>query len=126
LYTALSRDGAIAEYEKVKRAYKSAGLPRSHPRDLVSIDVEVEPVLDLTNKRIRQACGVSLAMITGDSQESLETCRQVADLARARAYRAVLSPSAALRDAKNLNIYLEGMAAQLRIRKGKYRMRLPD
>jgi len=125
LYTALTRAGAIAEYEKVRRAYKDFGVPRGRPKDLVSIEVQVHPVLDLTDRRMRRTLGVSLSMITGDDDGDLETCRQLADLARAKGYRAILSPSAALSGSCNLNIYIDGRASDLRIAKGTHRERLP-
>ena len=121
LYTSLSREGAIAEYRKVAGGYVGLASSDAEKKDLVSILVRVEPVLDLTDRSVRRRYGVSLAMLTGDSDESLETCRSIADLARAQGYRAILSPSAALRGAANLNIYLEGRAANLRLREGPSR-----
>jgi hypothetical protein len=81
----------------------------------------VTPVLDLTDRAVRREWGVTLGALTGDSDGSLEACRSIADLARASGYRAILSPSAALRGAANLNVYLEGLAEELQLRAGKVR-----
>ncbi|MEJ7809783.1 MAG: RES family NAD+ phosphorylase [Gemmatimonadaceae bacterium] len=117
LYTTLTRDGAVAEHRK---AAHHAGLdPReTEPRDLVSILVTVAPVLDLTDARVRRRYQVTLAALRGDDEGDLETCRMIADIARAEGYRAILSPSAARRGAQNLTIYLEGRAAKLRLVEG--------
>jgi len=118
LYTALTREGAIAEYRKVVGKYVELAASEDDKRDVVSIRVHVELVLDLTDSRVRDEYRASLITLTGDHEADLETCRSIADLARARPYRAILSPSAALEGAVNLNIYLEGRAAELRLWEG--------
>lgn len=120
LYTALSREGAIAEYEKA-REHTWLAADDDEKRDVVSILVRVEPVLDLTRRLVRRAFRVSLAPLTGDTEDCLERCHALADRARGEGYRAILSPSAALRGGTNLNIYLEGRAADLRLREGSHR-----
>jgi len=118
LYTALTRDGTVAEYAKVRDGYVGLAASDDDMRDLVSIHVMVEPVLDLTDSAVRERYGADLATLVGDEEADLETCRSIADLARAEGYRAIMSPSAALPGAVNLNIYLEGRAADLRLRDG--------
>jgi RES domain-containing protein len=109
LYTALTPEGALAEWAKYLRA--SAVTPHSSaPRDLVSIELRVEPVLDLTSPAILRKLGITRATITGDTDEDLETCRAIADLARQQGCHAILSPSAALPGAVNLNLYVDGRA----------------
>ena len=61
---------------------------------------------------------------TGDSDDDLESCRIVAVLARLEGYDAILSPSAALRGAKNLNLYIDGRADHLRLMDGPDRVPL--
>ena len=109
LYTALTPDGALAEWAKYLRA---AGVPvdASARRDLVSLDLRVEPVLDLTSAAVRRKLGVQLATITGDAPEDLESCRAIADLARQQGYVGILSPSAALPGSTNLNLFVDGRA----------------
>jgi hypothetical protein len=121
LYTALTREGAAAEYRKV--VGRHAGLAESDDakRDLASLEVRVTPVLDLTDRAVRRAWGVTLEALTGDSDGSLEACRSIADRARASGLRAILSPSAALRGAANLNVYPEGRADELQLRAGATR-----
>lgn len=53
LYTALSREGAIAEYRKVLGEYVGLAASDDEKRDVVSIHVSVEPVLDLTEAATR-------------------------------------------------------------------------
>lgn len=76
-------------------------------RDLVCLDVSIqeEKLLDLSSQATRNAWGVRRAEIRGDSFAHKRICREIADLARRRKYRAILSPSAADDDAVNLNIY---------------------
>jgi RES domain-containing protein len=109
LYTALTPDGALAEWAKYLRC---AGVAPnlSSARDLVSIEVRVDPVLDLTSPEVLRHVGIQAEMLTGDGDDGLEVCRTLADLARQRGYHAILSPSAALSGAVNLNLYFDGRA----------------
>jgi filamentous hemagglutinin len=88
----------------------------------VSIDVEVQPVLDLRDAGTRRSLGISLARITGDEPADLDACRAVADWARGQGYRAVLAPSAAAKGGTTLAIYLEGPADELRLEAGQERI----
>jgi RES domain-containing protein len=109
LYTALSEEGALGEAAKYLR--RAGVAPKfSPPRDLVSLRVRVEPVMDLTVASVRRTLGVSLSTLTGDDEMDLETCRSVADLAKQQQYCAILSPSAALSGSTNLNLYIDGRA----------------
>ena len=105
LYTALTRDGAIAEYAKVRGDYVGLAISDDAKRDLVTILVTVTPVLDLTDAATRERYAIDPTTLVGDEEADLETCRSIADLARAEGYRAILSPSAALAGGVNLNIY---------------------
>jgi RES domain-containing protein len=120
LYTSLSREGVVAEYGKELRRL---GLEASadQAKDLVSLNVGVARVLDLTDVHERERFGVSLDTLTGDEEDDLESCRLVADLARLGGYDAILSPSAALAGQRNLNLYIDGRADHLSLLEGPER-----
>jgi RES domain-containing protein len=120
LYTSLSRDGALAEYAKELRGL---GIESSadRPKDVVTLNVRVARVLDLTDAGRRERFGISLDTLTGDSEDDLESCRLVADMARLAGFDAILSPSAALAGARNLNLYIDGRADHLRLTEGPER-----
>lgn len=112
LYTALTREGALAEYRKYLHQAGLAASPR--PRDLVSVEVRrVEPVLDLTLEEERKRLGILPGTLTGDEPEELEACRTLADWARARGFQGLLVPSAAAPGEVNLVIYIDGPAKNL-------------
>lgn len=117
LYTSLTREGARAEYDKeLIRSGIDAAMDQR--RDLVSLEVSVARVLDLTELAVRRRLGVNLAQLTGDAPDDLETCRLIADLARLDGYDAILSPSAALERARNLNLYIDRRADHMRLMEG--------
>lgn len=116
LYTATSRGGAVAEWQRyVERA--GPGTDR-RPRDVVSIVVRVRPVADFTDHTFCRRFGVTLAQLTGDADADWEACRTLADVLRAERYRALHAPSAALTGTANLIIYLEGAADDLLLNEG--------
>ncbi|MGH7647515.1 MAG: RES family NAD+ phosphorylase [Gemmatimonadaceae bacterium] len=117
LYTSLSPDGARAEYAK-ELARLGIGAADDQPKDLVSLDVGVSRVLDLTDATVRKRLRVARAALTGDTSGDLETCRLVADLARLDGYDAILSPSAARAGARNLNLYIDRRADHVRLMEG--------
>ena len=123
LYTSLSSDGARAEYTKELRRI-GIDAATDQPKDLVSLTVSVARVLDLTDAARRNHFGVALETLTGDTDDDLESCRIVADLARLEGYDAILSPSAALDVARNLNLYIDGRADHLRLMDGPDRIAL--
>jgi len=107
LYTALTPEGAIAELDK--HAALFGGPAR---RDLVSLRVAVDGVLDLTHARTRARCGIALAALTGDASTDLAACRALARRAvlggdAGVSYGAILAPSAALAGGVNLIVYVE-------------------
>jgi RES domain-containing protein len=107
IYTSLTADGARAEYRKyLNRAgiYK-IGLLKS--RELVSLLVEVNPVMDLTNAKT-SPISPKETFLTSDDPEDLQACRSLADTIRAQGYAGILAPSAALGDETNLVIYIDG------------------
>jgi RES domain-containing protein len=118
LYTSLTRAGAIAEYHKELAKVSGISAEEDHPRDLVSIHIMASRVLDLTKPAVRKSIGVSLDTITGDRMPDIEACRAIADLARLQGYNGILSPSAAADGMKNLNLYIDGRADDVRLMEG--------
>jgi RES domain-containing protein len=104
LYTTLTVETAIAEFRKLLATY-GAGPHMVSPRDLVSIDVRLDPVLDLRSQRVRRTLRMSPKDLRGDSPSDLEACRRVADWARAEGHVALLAPSAPDRSGTVLAIY---------------------
>lgn len=113
LYTALTRDGALAEFAKLRGLYGSAVTAR----EVVSIEVRrLEPILDLTDpatyKVTARAAGEhpNAALLLSDSDAALEHCRMIADQARDQGCTGLIVPSAALRGGHNLVIYFDVVA----------------
>lgn len=123
LYTATTREGAIAEYRK---AVTRIGPAAFGPRDLVSLDVVVEPVCDLTRPSARRYYGLTLRQARGDRPDDLAACRRVADAARRDGHVALLVPSSAAPKDTNLVIYPDGPASAYDLRDGPDRDPLPD
>lgn len=117
LYTSCSADGALAEYAKLARS--EAGYA-TRPRDLVSIQVDVEPVLDLTDPEVqaRYAINDRLMRSTGYTP-----CHRVVREAVLRdGFRAIRAPSAAAEGVLNLMIYPESHDGRLRYADGPDRL----
>jgi len=123
LYTALTVEGALAEYRKhfVENGFGIVpGLLA--PRDLVSIDVRVEPVLNLTSARVRDELGVELEQLTGDTAADLALCHRVAWDALRCGHRAILAPSAAKKGERTLMLYVESDRGRLTVHNGPDRI----
>lgn len=126
LYTSLTPEGSRAEYRKALRAMGI--LPAADiERDLVSIQVSLEPVLDLTAREVRRRLARRLGLRTAISNETLTAdttdakglCRAIADFARVDGFVAILSLSAAKRGEHNLNIFPDvGPARQVQLKAG--------
>jgi RES domain-containing protein len=114
LYTAMSADSARSEYHRYLAAL-NVKPEDDAARDLVSLQVRVSRVLDLTTRATRNKVADTLGLdgtlpinrLRGDDPADLSLCLAVADWARAQGYVAIVSPSAAMRGAKNLNIYID-------------------
>jgi len=116
LYTAFSKEGAVAEYEKYL-VRENSSLVKSKPRELVSIVVDINPVLDLTNKKT-SLVPPSSPFLVGDDPDDLEKCRVLADTAREQGYVAIIVPSAARKGEKNLIVYIDGPAGDIQLDDG--------
>lgn len=103
LYTAYTRAGTLAEYDKIVRGDPAY---RHRPRDLVSILVDVEPVLDLLDTALQAHYGVSQDEMVAPSYS---TChRTVRRAILEDGYRAIRAPSASgLREQHTLMLYPE-------------------
>ncbi|MBN1427364.1 MAG: RES family NAD+ phosphorylase [Anaerolineae bacterium] len=116
LYTSLSQQGAIAEYRKyLKQAGIASGSVR--PREVVSITVDISPVCDVTDEAV-SPIPPSSPFLIGDSPEDLDQCRALADYFRLQEYAGLLVPSSALKGARNLIIYIDGLAGSIILDEG--------
>lgn len=119
LYTALSREGADAEYRKyLERAGVRGALS---PRELVSLQVTVDPVVDLTDGR-SSPVPTDAPFLTGDGDEDWEACRRLADFLRGQGILGLVTPSAARGGVKNLVIYIDGPPRGLELEVGPDRI----
>jgi len=125
LYTALTQDGAIGEYRK-HFTWSGLGAPGDvKPRDLVSLIVDVEPVLDLTDHALLEQLNVpDPAALVGDTPRHHALCRRIAWNAVRDGFRAIHAPSAAVRGERTLMIYPESQHGRLRLRNGPDRIPL--
>lgn len=109
LYTAYTHLGALAEYEKLARSEPGYA---ARPRDLVSVHVDVEPVLDLTDPDLQAVYGITADQLIGGRYA---ICHRVVRRAVLRdGYRAIRAPCAALHGQLNLMIYPESQHGRLR------------
>lgn len=122
LYTAFTKEGAIAEYEKFLERENTTSI-KSKPRELVSIKVDINPVLDLTSKKTALVPPTS-PFLTGDDPDALEKCRVLADTAREQGFAAMIVPSAVIEGGKNLVIYVDGPAGDIQLDDGGKRIPL--
>jgi len=116
LYTAFTPRGAKAEYDRYLQYEAASGLGIK-ARDLVSIQVDLEPVADLTN-RDSSPISPDEPFLTGDDPVDLEACRALADSLRKDGFVAIVAPSAALAGEKNLVIYIDGLAGNIKLDAG--------
>lgn len=117
LYTSYTADGALAEYDKL--ACEEAGYA-TRPRDLVSIQVDVEPVLDLGNPEMQARYQISERQMRGRSY--VPSHRVVHEAVLRDGYRAIRAPSAAIDGVVNLMIYPESQDGRLRYSDGPDRL----
>ncbi len=106
LYTSLTESVAQAEWGK--RKSKQPRFRRSQ-RDVVTIQVDVQPVADLTDSSVWNQLGLSVTLseMTNDSASDYSACRQAADRVRSHDYNAVLVPAAVPVNGANLMALLD-------------------
>lgn len=122
LYTAFTQRGVRAEYEKALRSRGLKGFELT-PREIVSIRADLEPVADLTDKKASPV-SPNEQFLTGDDAADLEACRALADSLRSDGFVGIVAPSAALDGEKNLVIYIDGLAKNIRLDDGGDRIPL--
>ena len=112
LYTALTRDGALGELQKARATRGSI----VGPRDVVSINIEIEPVLDLRDaeelKALSSAAGVACSpgRLVADGKSAYAYCHRLAEEARRQGYTGLLVPSGAVSGESNLIVYFDIVA----------------
>lgn len=117
LYTSYTADGALAEYEKLARGESGYA---SRPRDLVSVQVDVEPVLDLTDPQNQARYSITEQQMRSPAHVH---CHRVVHEAVLRdGFRAIRAPSAAIDGVVNLMIYPESHEGRLRYSDGPDRL----
>jgi hypothetical protein len=117
LYTSYTAAGALAEYDKL--AAGEAGYA-ARPRDLVSIHVDVEPVLDLGDEDVRARYQVTERGLLGAGYGTSH--RVVREAVLRDGFRAIRAPSAAGEGIVNLMIYPESHSGRLRYSDGPDRL----
>jgi len=122
LYTGFTQRGVLAEYLKYLRESSASGFGFA-ARDMVSIRVDLEPVADLTNEKT-SPIPTDEPFLTGNDRTDLEACRALADSLRSDGFVGLVAPSAALPGEKNLIIYIDGVAENIRLDDGGDRIRL--
>jgi RES domain-containing protein len=117
-----SRDEATA-LDEARQQNLRQGVPpwMALPLVLTAIEVDLEPVLDLTDGRVRQALRVSRGRMLGEPWWLLQDQGQEAltqglgRLARDQGFVALLTPSAARPRGTNVVIYPDRIAAMSRL-----------
>jgi RES domain-containing protein len=117
LYTAYTVFGALGEYDKLAAGEVGYG---SRPRDLVSIRVDVQLVLDLLDPEVRERYAIANDDIVAGRYTA---CHRVVREAVLRdGFRAIRAPSAAVPGEMNLMIYPESQHGRLRYADGGSRI----
>ncbi len=105
LYTSLEATTAAKE---VARGLRQRGVdPEKFPEGswwIYELEVNLEVVLDLTDPDVLRTSGIRQDSLTGTD---INATRQMAAEARERGYEAVLVPSAAVPNSKNLVIFVD-------------------
>lgn len=113
LYTSLEAPTALKE---VAKGLRLRGIdPEQFPEDaywIYELEVRLEAVLDLTDPDVVQKSGFQQSSLTG---ADVNATREIAAQARERGYEALLVPSAAAPNSKNLVIFLDKLDARPRV-----------
>jgi RES domain-containing protein len=111
LYTSLTEKGAQAEFDKFL-IISGLSLVKIKPREIVSIKARVNNVLDITSNQNGYVNPDALFLV-GDEHTQIDKCHSLADAARLAGYNGLLVPSAAMKNEKNLIIYIDGPSEEV-------------
>lgn len=118
LYTAYTQAGALAEYDKIVQGDPAY---RHRPRDLVSIRVDVDPVLDLLDPALRDHYEVSEDELVASTHTACHWIVRRAVLQEG--YRAIRASSATeLREERTLMLYPERSGGRCNLSNGPDRL----
>jgi RES domain-containing protein len=120
LYTSLSEPGARAEFDKYL-VQAGLALDMINPREIVSIKVRVNNVLDITSRK-NGYVNPNESYLVGDEPADIEKCHKLADAARFAGFLGLLVPSAALEGERNLIIYIDGPSKEIDLDVGDKRI----
>jgi len=102
----LSLDPETAQRELVRRASRAGvSLSQLMPRDLLTVDLHLAKVLDLTDAAVRDEWGIHATAITWDDYTS---CQEIASVARRAGYEAIRYRSAT-GEGENVAVFLDRM-----------------
>ncbi len=105
LYTSLE---ATTAAEEVARGLRQRGIDPEQFSEgawwVYELEVKLEAILDLTDPSVLQRIGIRQHSLTGSD---LNATREIAARAREQGYEALLVPSAATANSKNLVIFLD-------------------
>lgn len=111
IYLSLDLETAVAEL--VRRADRTGvELDQLLPRVLLTIDVRLQKILDLTDTEVRDNWGVTKEDLASDDHR---LCRDVGRAARRAGYEAILFPSAARESGRNLAVFLDRLTPRSRL-----------
>lgn len=117
LSLAYTQEGAPGEFARL--AASEVGHGR-RPRDLVSVEVDVEPVLDLTDAGVLAQLGIAPERLVEASYVACHAAVRRATVGSG--FRAIKAPSATVPGQVNLVIYPERGAGRLRLANGPHRL----
>ncbi len=112
-YTSLE---ALTALKEVAKGLRLRGIdPEQFPKDaywIYELEVRLEAVLDLTDPDVLQKSGFQQDSLTGTD---INATREIATQARERGCEALVVPSAANPNSKNLVIFLDKLIQRLRV-----------
>lgn len=113
LYLASDPLLAVEEHLQLGRQFE---VPHFNPRLLVTVEVELEAIVDLTNPDTQSALGVAHEdLVAVGSARSLQVTRSIARAVREAGLEGLIAPSAMNPEKTNLVLFAENRRAASRI-----------